>query len=281
MANWLPEVGVIYDGVDSDVLPVALARDGQIDARTGSSWRGDSAVVEEAIGQRLVHPAGAVTLECRSTLLRPASFWHLMYLLRSSFSERFNDPRDYMKVLLPLYRTAIFLRVAPLKSMSACTYSNSMPIIADSPLRPPYWPWPALDLRQRATDPDLSAFKKHGGKLLMYFGWADPQLNAKMGVKYYEQVVDKMGPSTDEFFRLFMVPGMFHCGGGVGTSQFDLTTPVLKWLEGGTAPVRIEASRVTAGKVVRTRPLCAYPQTARYKGTGSIDEAANFACVIE
>ena len=83
------------------------------------------------------------------------------------------------------------------------------------------------ELRQilDATDPDLSAFRKHGGKLLMYFGWADPQLNAKMGVEYYEQVVDKMGPSTGEFFRLFMVPGMFHCGGGVGTSQFDMTTP--------------------------------------------------------
>jgi len=129
-----------------------------------------------------------------------------------------------------------------------------------------------------ANDPDLSAFRKHGGKILMYFGWADPQLNARMGVEYYEQVVDTMGPSTDEFFRLFMVPGMFHCSGGVGTSQFDMTTPALQWVEGGTAPVRIEASRVNAGKVTRTRPLCAYPLTARYKGTGSIDDAANFTC---
>ena len=71
---------------------------------------------------------------------------------------------------------------------------------------------------------------------------------------------------------------MFHCGGGVGTSQFDMTTPVTKWVEEGTAPVRIEASRVSGGKVVRTRPLCAYPQTARYKGTGSIDDTANFTC---
>jgi len=129
-----------------------------------------------------------------------------------------------------------------------------------------------------ANDPDLAAFRKHGGKLLMYFGWADPQLNARMGVEYYEQVVETMGPSTDEFARLFMVPGMFHCGGGVGTSQFDMTTPLLKWVEGGTAPARIEARRVNAGKVDRTRPLCAYPLTARYKGTGSIDDAANFTC---
>ncbi len=137
------------------------------------------------------------------------------------------------------------------------------------------------ELRQvlDATDPDLSAFRKHGGKLLMYFGWSDPQLNPKMGVEYYEQVVDRMGPSTAEFARLFMVPGMFHCGGGVGTSQFDTTTPLLKWVEESKAPARIEASRVVGGKVVRTRPLCSYPQVARYKGTGSIDDSANFTCV--
>jgi pimeloyl-ACP methyl ester carboxylesterase len=137
------------------------------------------------------------------------------------------------------------------------------------------------ELRQilDATDTDLSAFRRRGGKMLMYFGWADPQLNARMGVEYYEQVVEKMGASTEEFFRLFMVPGMFHCGGGVGTSQFDAATPVVKWVEAGTAPDRIEASRVAGGKVLRTRPLCAYPQVARYQGSGSIDEAANFACV--
>jgi Tannase and feruloyl esterase len=137
------------------------------------------------------------------------------------------------------------------------------------------------ELRQilDATDTDLSAFQRHGGKMLMYFGWADPQLNAKMGVEYYEQVVEKMGASTGDFFRLFMVPGMFHCGGGVGTSQFDAATPVVKWVEAGTAPGRLEASRVVAGKVVRTRPLCAYPQVARYQGSGSIDDAANFSCV--
>jgi feruloyl esterase len=88
-----------------------------------------------------------------------------------------------------------------------------------------------------------------------------------------------MGSSTGEFFRLFMVPGMYHCGGGVGMNQFDAATPVVQWVEAGKAPARIEAARVTAGKVVRTRPLCPYPQVARYKGSGSIDETANFACV--
>jgi len=130
-----------------------------------------------------------------------------------------------------------------------------------------------------ATDTDLSAFENHGGKLLMYFGWADPQLNPLMGVEYYERVVEKMGGATPDFFRLFMVPGMFHCGGGIGTNVFDAATPLLKWVESGTAPDEIPASRVEDRNVVRTRPLCPYPQVARYKGAGSIDEAANFSCV--
>lgn len=130
-----------------------------------------------------------------------------------------------------------------------------------------------------ATDTDLSAFRKHGGKLIMYFGWADPQLNPVAGVDYYEKMSAQMGPSTGEFARLFMVPGMFHCGGGVGTSTFDVGTPLIQWVESNKAPDGITASRVVGRKVVRTRPLCAYPEVARYKGTGSTDEAANFACV--
>jgi hypothetical protein len=142
--------------------------------------------------------------------------------------------------------------------------------------------WPrtaAVAQLLNATDPDLTAFQHHGGKILMYFGWADPQLNPMMGVEYYEKVAEKMGSSTSDFFRLFMVPGMFHCGGGVGTSVFDAATPLVNWVESGKAPAQIAASRVLEGKVVRTRPLCVYPQVARYKGSGSIDDAGNFSCV--
>jgi feruloyl esterase len=99
-----------------------------------------------------------------------------------------------------------------------------------------------------------------------------------MGVRYYENVTRQMGPSTPDFYRLFMVPGMFHCGGGVGTSTFDALTAVVDWVENGTAPQSMLASRLVDGKAVRTRPLCPYPQTAKYKGTGSIDEAGSFAC---
>jgi feruloyl esterase len=141
------------------------------------------------------------------------------------------------------------------------------------------YPSQVEELRQimDANDPDLSAFRRHGGKLLMYFGWADPQLNPRMGVEYFEQVQAKMG-DTQDFFRLFMVPGMFHCGGGVGTSIFDVATPLVNWVESAKAPQRIEAARVVSGKTVRTRPLCPYPQLAKYRGTGSIDDTANFTC---
>ena len=79
--------------------------------------------------------------------------------------------------------------------------------------------------------------------------------------------------------RLFMVPGMAHCGGGVGPDRNDAVTAVIDWVEKGKAPDQLIASKVTNGQVVRTRPLCPYPQVARYKGQGSIDDAANFSCV--
>jgi hypothetical protein len=131
-----------------------------------------------------------------------------------------------------------------------------------------------------ATDPDLSRFKARGGKILSYFGWADPALNPMMGVGYYETVTKTMGPATTDFYRLFMVPGMSHCSGGAGTSTFDALTPLVQWVEKGVVPDTLAASRMVDGKVVRTRPLCPYPQTAIYKGTGSTDDAANFSCGV-
>ena len=130
-----------------------------------------------------------------------------------------------------------------------------------------------------ANNPDLSAFRKRGGKLLMTYGWADAILMPLMGVNYYERATAVNGPRTPEFFRLFMVPGMAHCGGGVGPDRHDPVSAVIDWVEKGTAPDVMVASRVVNGQVVRTRPLCPYPQVARYKGEGSIDEAANFRCV--
>jgi hypothetical protein len=130
-----------------------------------------------------------------------------------------------------------------------------------------------------AKNPDLSAFRKRGGKLVMTYGWADSILQPLMGVNYYESAVAKNGPKTNEFFRLFMVPGMAHCAGGVGPDQNDAVSAVIDWVEKGKAPESIVAKKILSGQVTRSRPLCPYPQVARYKGQGSIDDAANFSCM--
>jgi len=130
-----------------------------------------------------------------------------------------------------------------------------------------------------AKNPDLANFKSRGGKLIMTYGWADSILQPMMGVNYYEQALAKNGPDAMDFFRLFMVPGMAHCSGGIGPDRNDTMTAMINWVEKGKAPESIQASRVVDGKVVRTRPLCPYPQVARYTGQGSIDDAANFRCV--
>ncbi len=129
-----------------------------------------------------------------------------------------------------------------------------------------------------ANNPDLGKFRERGGKLIMTYGWADAILMPLMGVNYYERAVQTNGPRTADFFRLFMAPGMAHCGGGVGPDRNDAVTAVIDWVEKGKAPDVLLASKVVEDRVVRTRPLCPYPQVARYSGTGSIDEAANFTC---
>ncbi len=130
-----------------------------------------------------------------------------------------------------------------------------------------------------ATDPDLSAFKQRGGKMITYFGWADPALNPMMGVNYYEDVRETMGiEETEDFYRLFMVPGMFHCRAGYGPDTFDALTPLIEWVENGQAPDQILASQMQDGTATRTRPLCPYPQVAVHDGSGDPDAAASFTC---
>src|SRR5436305_3058390 len=129
-----------------------------------------------------------------------------------------------------------------------------------------------------ATDPDLHALQKRGSKIVMYHGWTDHALSALKTIDYYEDVDRAMGTAhaVRDFFRFFLVPDMHHCGGGPGPNVFDAFSPLVDWVEHGNAPQRIIAS---GGAVAgRTRPLCVYPQHAVYKGTGSIDDAANFAC---
>jgi feruloyl esterase len=152
----------------------------------------------------------------------------------------------------------------------------------------PKWDWRTFDFDKDVAladqkvgaainqiDPDLSAFKKHGGKLLQYHGWNDPAVSPLNSVNYFESVQGKMG-DTSSFYRLFMIPGMEHCMGGPGASNFDHMQVLVNWVEGGVAPERIVASGPG-----RTHPLCAYPKVAKYAGKGSVNDAPNYTCGIE
>jgi feruloyl esterase len=157
----------------------------------------------------------------------------------------------------------------------------------------PNWDWRTIDWDRdlafaeqklpfmAAVERDLTPFKKRGGKLVMYTGWADPVVPPQDTAAYYDAVVKAMGglEKTRDFFRFFAAPGMGHCSGGPGPNQFDALAALEQWVEKGVAPDKLIASHITNGKVDRTRPLCPYPQVARWKGTGSTDEAANFSCV--
>jgi hypothetical protein len=103
-------------------------------------------------------------------------------------------------------------------------------------------------------------------------------LNPMMGLTYYERVIQTAGAQTPEFFRLFMMPGVFHCSGGIGPDRVDTITPLVQWVEQGAAPDRLVATQKVGDATRRTRPLCVYPQVAKYKGQGSVDEADNFVC---
>jgi feruloyl esterase len=125
---------------------------------------------------------------------------------------------------------------------------------------------------------DLSAFKAHGGKLLLYHGWNDTAISPENTINYYQNVLQKMGAKQDNWMRLYMVPGMNHCQGGVGPDQFNKMAVVERWRESGTAPEQIVANHVTGNNVDMSRPLCPYPQVAVYKGVGSTNDAASFTC---
>jgi len=138
-----------------------------------------------------------------------------------------------------------------------------------------------------AVNPDLSAFRGRGGKMIQYHGWSDPDITPLNSIAYYEDVVrlNAKGGNhglrdTKEFYRLFMVPGMQHCSAGPGATQFDMTSALEKWVEGGDAPERIAAAHSVGGAVEFTRPLCPHPAEAVWDGKGPVTEAASFRCAV-
>src|SRR5439155_21861528 len=127
-------------------------------------------------------------------------------------------------------------------------------------------------------DPDVSRFFRRGGKLLMYHGWADPLVSPDTSLIMFKRINDKVGSPAANSHALFMVPGMGHCQGGPGTDVFDRVAALDQWVESGTRPQSIVASHFTGAEADRTRPLCAYPSSARYVGRGSTDDARSFRC---
>ena len=138
-----------------------------------------------------------------------------------------------------------------------------------------------------ALDTDLRPFIGRGGKLLMFHGWEDPALPAGDTVAYYEAVRSRLGDGADSKVRLFMAPGMAHCSLGHGPDRVDLLPVLDAWVSRGEAPTSVLATKRElgvlellgrTGKTLRTRPLCPWPQTAHYRGSGSTDDADNFVC---
>ena len=159
----------------------------------------------------------------------------------------------------------------------------------------PAWDWHTMNLDNDVamiektyatlidvTDPNLKPFFAHKGKLLMYHGWNDQAIAPLNSVNYYSSVLKNLGgeKKAADDVRLFMVPGMGHCGGGEGPNTFDQMSAIQQWVEQGKAPETMIASHSDKGTVDRTRPLCRYPRVAKYKGTGSTDDAANFTCAM-
>jgi feruloyl esterase len=149
------------------------------------------------------------------------------------------------------------------------------------------WDWHSFDLDRDmsridaaagfvdAVNPDLRGFKAHGGKLLLYHGWNDTGIPPENTILYYDSVLKEMGSKQDDWMRLFMVPGMGHCGGGNGPNTFDSISALEKWREENIAPPQIMGMNPQSGL---TRPLCPYPQYAAYDGSGDLKDAANWKC---
>jgi feruloyl esterase len=153
------------------------------------------------------------------------------------------------------------------------------------------WDWRNFDLDRdlkvvdekvgtiiNAVNPDLSAFKARGGKLILYHGWNDTAISPGNTINYYSNVLAKMGAKQDNWLRLFMIPGMGHCQGGPGPSQVNYMAALERWRESGIAPDQMLAYHVANNRVDMARPLCPYPQVAQYKGVGSTNDPANFVC---
>ena len=203
-----------------------------------------------------------------------------------------SNPRTGERVWSPLYRGSELDWIFFVDSASPIGIATST--MRDAILKNPAWDYrtTAIDYdrdvaaadrsdlaRVNASNADISPYVRRGGKLILSGGWNNAFVPAGAVVDYYTRVERAIGVrDTSRAVRLYMVPGMIECNGGPGTDTFDMLGVMRRWVENGRAPRDVIASRVEHGTIVRTRPLCPYPQVATYKGKGSTDDAANFAC---
>jgi feruloyl esterase len=177
--------------------------------------------------------------------------------------------------------------------------ANNLDLFRYAVYQDPTWDWRTFDLERdvavadreighvNADSPDLSAFKARGGKLIIYHGWNDGGRSGAISplnsVQYYRSVLKRMGSDQSDWLRLFMMPGMAHCGSGPGPNEVDFIAALERWREAGRAPDSVLAIRLEAAPgsgVYMTRPICPYPQVAVYSGVGSTRDAGNFRCGV-
>ena len=189
----------------------------------------------------------------------------------------FNDLRFGLRMMV---RNPVFSLIAIVTLALGIGANTAIFSVVDAVLLRPL-PYPNADrLVFLWSTMNSQGVPQSGSALPDYHGWRDQNFSPFLTLTYYKSVLEKMGSSgIADWLRVFLVPGMGHCGGGEGPNAFDPVTALEQWVEKGKAPDQITASHRTDGKVDRTRPLCPYPQVAKYKGSGSIDDAENFSCV--
>jgi hypothetical protein len=149
------------------------------------------------------------------------------------------------------------------------TYSQFMQFYTQS--------WGEFNYAIGTNNPNLTAFRNAGGKLLSWVGSSDQLIYPQGVIGYYQTVIDHVGDlaDTQQFYRFFIAPGVAHCGGGSGAAPTDPFGALVNWVEHGVAPTQLAGANLSRGL---TRPVCLYPDVATYTGSGSIDSAANFSC---
>ncbi len=182
----------------------------------------------------------------------------------------------------------------PIVTAGPAPFGIGEAVYRDMVKQDPMWDWTSLDIDADlpaarvlfgdvldTLDPDLTAFKEHGGKLIVYHGFSDPLIAPERTRQYFLSVIDTLGgrDAVDAFARLYLLGGVGHCRGGAGADTFDGLGALVQWVEGGVPPTRMVATHLTDGRVDRARPLCAFPRQAHYGGAGNVADATSWSCV--